>query len=46
VRRRRSGFAVGHSSKGAAKVRARPSLMGRFWLVERVDELGGRLRVR
>ena len=41
-----SSLAVGHASKGAAKVRARSSLMSGLWLVERVDELGGRLRQR
>jgi hypothetical protein len=44
--RSRSSLAVGHTSKGAAKVRSRSSLMSGLWLVERVDELGGRLRQR
>lgn len=46
MRRSRSSFGVGHASKGAAKVCARASLVGRLWLVEWVDQFGGRLRMR
>lgn len=42
----RSRFRVGHAGKGAAKVSARSGLMGRLRLIERIDQLGGRLKVR
>jgi hypothetical protein len=46
MRRSRSSVGIGHARKCAAKVCARTSLVSRLWLVEWIDQFGGRLGMR